>query len=241
MIRHFSRLGAKVFTVGAVMALAALIAAPANAATAGPLGNLEINGSTSGTSDVTLTNKGSVSATFGGITFPCSSASGSGTAFAGAPVPNPYMVLDSVSILGCAGPLGLTMTITQNCDLTVSADLPQTVHDDLSDHAVAGKLHVGPVSGPCLHAHGSNFFLTCDLDVYGDTTATFDEDNTDNDDQQELTISGNTLKIINSSGDCAGIDNSPIQLNVTFHVASDPSTLNFVPDCTGDPDPCEDE
>lgn len=221
MIRNAFSIGAKVFAVGAVLALAGLIAAPANAA--GPVVDVVLQHGSPATvhaygdyAPTTAVNKGPVSATFLGTNYACTGASGSGKFTASsAPTTTAYLTLSSTNIAGCAGPLGLTMTITQNagCNLTVTAN-SQTVDTPVTDTNVTGILDVGTAINPCLHATGTNGLITCNLDVYGQTAAAFNETN------QRLTLSGSGLAIVNGANACSFIsDGTPISLNLVFTIA----------------------
>jgi hypothetical protein len=213
--------------VGAVLALPTLVAAPVHAAT-GPLGDLLIDGSASGVSAVTITDQGDVSAEYLGTEYPCDGATASGSATAGSPAPAPYLVLDTVDIVGCDTVGGLSIDVTATCDLEVYATPGQSVDDALSDHTVAGMLNAGTSGTPCLRGQGGSGLFTCTVDVYGTVPVYLDED--EGSGQQNLTIAGSGLQMRNGSGVCETIpDGTPISLNVDFDVELAAGPVNFVP------------
>jgi hypothetical protein len=227
MFRMFSTRGVKVGAVGAVLAVASLIAAPAHAAT-GPLGDMLVNGSASGTSAVSFVDKGDVSAEFLGTEYPCDGATATGTATAGDVTSGGGIVISDLLVDNCDTVGGLTLDVTETCALTLSFTPGQTVDTGLVDHAVAGTLNAGTSATPCLRGQGGSGLFTCTVDVYGSVPVTVDEDKLSG--QQNLTIAGSGLLMRNGSGVCGIIPNgTAISLNVDFNFDVATGPVNFVP------------
>ncbi|MCR1786497.1 hypothetical protein KVF89_28440 [Nocardioides carbamazepini] len=222
----------------AALAVAAMIAAPAQAAS-GPMRAVVLQNAAgvayaSGDKPVTLVDKGagSVSATFLGTTYACASASASGTFHSSTTsVPDPYLTLTTVNINGCAGPAGTTINVrlksTAGCSLRVYANKPSPLPtvDDLLIDTVLGQLNTNhPVTGaPCLVADGG---ALCQMDVGGVTGGDFLEAT------QQLRVSGPGLSISNATGLCAFVNGAAITLNVLFKVTPGSTVgdkINFIP------------
>ncbi len=229
MSRQISKLGLRLFAVVAASAVAAMIAAPAQAAVSSVV--LQ-NGPpyASGNYPVTVVDKGpgTVSATYLGSTYPCASANGSGqvhTNIAG--VPSPYLTLTAANINNCAGPAGTTINVVlkAGCSLKVRVDpTTQASAAGLTDTAITGKVNANDASGnPCLRANGG---ALCQMDVGGETDATYNEVT------QQLTISGSGFSVSNATGICAFVNGASISLNVAFDITpgSNPDdAINFRP------------
>ncbi|MDQ6523630.1 hypothetical protein RB608_08475 [Nocardioides sp. LHD-245] len=226
----------KPLAVVAALATAALIAAPAHAAS-GPLDKVWIQDA-SGTKvtspeAVSITDKGGVSAEVGGTTYPCTSATGSGTAYAVPPTyaGEPYMILDTVNINGCNSPAGTTnAALESDCAMVFKATAGQTVDDLLTDHNVTGSMQ--------LLRPSTDYTTTCNLvatttlcttRVGGSVAAIFDEDKGSG--TQNVNVGGPGLSIVSATGFCAFLTGLPItfDLDVNVTLANPTHKINFKP------------
>jgi hypothetical protein len=231
MFRSSSSRGLKAVVVGALLAVVAMIAAPAQAAVSSVV--LQDSGGTAygaGAHPVALTDRGpgTISATFLGSTYPCAGANATGNIHtSAASVSNPYLTFTSVSVLNCSGVMFSTINVSlkAGCSLKVRVDpTTQASAAGLTDTAITGKVNANDASGnPCLRANGG---ALCQMDVGGETNATYNEVT------QQLTISGSGFSASNATGICAFVNGASISLNVAFDITpgSNPDdAINFRP------------
>ena len=217
----------KLLTVGAAMAAVLAVAAPANAAIPG---SVEVGSSTSGAHAVAGVSKGSLVVTVAGQTLGCASASASGSVYASSPVATPYMDFDTTSWVGCTGPGGLPMNVTQDpsCTLDISLAASAVATNPVTDNPVDSELSIAP---GCLTASDAITGTLCTLDIVGNVDAFFDENvkTVDGVDFQELTISGDTLLLDNV--DCFGAinDGDHVDMTVVFNNHVPDGLVNFKP------------
>ncbi|MDQ6523632.1 hypothetical protein RB608_08485 [Nocardioides sp. LHD-245] len=207
----------KPLAVVAALATAALIAAPAHAA--GPLDEVSIVGGGS-SEGVTITDKGNVSAEFGGTTYPCTSASGSGTAYAVPPTyaGEPYMILTTVNINGCNSPAGtINVALESDCAMVFKADVGQTVSNGLIDPNVTGTVELlRPSTGYTTTCNLVAATTLCTMRVGGFADTIFDEDKGSG--IQNINVGGTGLSIVSGTGLCAFATGLPITFNLDANV-----------------------
>lgn len=197
---------------------AALVAVVAFASSASAVVPAQIDvgaNTTAGTHAISGVNKGTISASLGGLNATCTGATPSGTVDSGPhTVGNKFMNITAFNIAGCTGIFGVGVTLTNNCDGLVKTINPTSAVTNATTDNVAVKLDLG---AGCLHVQTASPFSSCTLDIAGQVDATFKETNKSG--TQELSISGNTLYATNV-GNCFGIVNNndtvSFALNVNF-------------------------
>lgn len=226
----------KPLAVVAALATAALIAAPAHAAT-GPLDKVWIQDASgnqvASPEGVTITDKGNVSAEFGGTTYPCTSASGSGNALEtnGGYAGQPYMILTTVNINGCNSPAGtINVALESDCAMVFKATTGQNVDDLLTDHNVGGTMELlRPSTGYTTACNLVAATTLCTMRVGGLATAIFDEDKGSG--AQNVNVGGTGLSIVSGTGLCAFATGLPITFNLDANatLANGTHKINFKP------------
>ncbi|WP_436700242.1 hypothetical protein [Nocardioides sp. BYT-33-1] len=159
---------------------------------------VDVTNNPAGTYTYDGVNKGTISASLGGLNATCTGATPVASVTDG-PYTGTIMSISAFNIVGCTGIFGVGVTITNNCAGLVNGTATTSVTSAMTD-VFDVELDLDP---GCLHVQTAAPFSSCTLDIAGQVTGTFDE-NPKADNSQELSISGNTLYATNV-GDCFGI------------------------------------
>lgn len=179
-----------------------------------------------GTHAISGVNKGTITASLGGLNATCTGATPVGTVDSGPhTVGNKFMNISAFNIAGCTGIFGVGVTLTNNCDGLVKTINPTSVVTNAITDNVAVKLDLG---AGCLHVQTAAPFSSCTMDIAGQVDATFKETNKSG--TQELSISGSTLYATNV-GDCFGIveDNDTVSFALNVNFTSADGLINLKP------------